>query len=124
MREDSLASPSSTQSLHIWIDYPSHTTDFSKMPDLVRGCFFLTQTIAESLKRNLYSDLVTELEAIGDRLSWIVDSQRHAFNSMLFDSGCESFSGEVVNSQRWYIFGRSAHRTINSHPDFERLLSS
>src|SRR5689334_18116271 len=116
MQEDLLASPFSTQSLHIWIDYPSHTTDFCKIPDFVRSCFFFAQRIAKSLKRDVYSDLITEFETIGHRLGWIVDSQRHTIYSMLLDSGCESFPGEIVNSHWWYILGGSAHRTINSHP--------
>src|SRR5262249_28133914 len=77
----------------------------------------------QCLEHDVHSDLVAELETIGERLFWAIDPDRHAVQLVDLDALAERRSREPVQMDRGILDARRLGALLEGHVDLVRNLS-
>ncbi len=70
------------------------------MPEIIYGAFALSKRIPQGFNGHIETDFVAIFETVGDGLGRIIDTNRHSFNKMNFDSFMKRAPGKFDNPNR------------------------
>lgn len=113
---------SSRQGFQIRPEDVCHPADLGSFPQLVDGCFLLSQAVTEGLEGYIDADLVTVLEAIGHGLGWRINSDTDAFEGVVFDAVGQCFTREADDPQGRRAWFREPRLPIKGQPDLKGSL--
>ena len=92
------------------------------MPEFVSSRFFLSPNVAQSFESDIETDFIAIFKAIGDGFRRIINAQRDTFYFVRFDAVAESRARKAKNIKRQRGDLRFPRRSLNSEPDFKRIL--
>src|SRR5262252_9222828 len=98
--------PVSSQGLKIWAHYALNTADAGVMEQFSRCGPLTLAAKLESFYCNIQTNLVAELETVGDGLFRPVNPDLHPVNFMFFDALSERIAGKPEGAQRRVIESR------------------
>src|SRR5690606_34259932 len=99
-----------------------NAADSGEAREIARPATMFPGEVSERLHRNVDSDLVAVLEAVGHRLGRRVDTQRYAFDAALLDAFGQRLAREPRNSQARIVEPWPARLLRQRDPDLRRGL--
>src|SRR3989449_4508225 len=109
----SRAAPFGCDGLEIRPHHVRDAADGRISPQFVHGAPLGTPAVAERFQRDVGADLAPILEAVGHRLSRVVDVHLHAVDVVLFDSLEASLSRETHDPERELALGGRARLAVD-----------
>ena len=99
-----------------------HSADFGGLPEFVESRFALLQAITQCFDRDIDTDFVAILEAVGHGLGGRVDAKGDPFDNVLLNPGLEGDPGKADDPQGREVGSWQARLLVDRHPNFERSL--
>ena len=97
--------------------------DFCVFPEIIKLAFADYDDIRECFDRNVETDLIARLEAVGDGLRRTIQSHGHSVDLVGLHARRESCIGESHYPKSGRINTRSSGFSIKRDPNFGRILS-